>query len=863
MIINTAYNWLKTYALTSSSELLLLFFVLAVLLVVLLYLLPSIGSFVLNRRKYAKTFLELTFPAGYGQSAVATEHLYSLLHARSKQRGFIERLLGIKKLYSLELVSTAREGIRYIVAIPEREAEVMRRSLLSYVPGIKVKEIGDYLDIANQNKKIVQCIELKFWADFVLPLRSQRTLDEYDPLAHLTGHMTKLVPGELIAFQIVATPIVPSIHPAAMRRINQLKSGIYRETNLSTILSAVPTNGVLRLLGSAVKLIISIPSLLFDPGNKNIPVFQREDNQAHKSVNPYEQELAETIKKKIDQQLFETSLRVLVVGKSTAETKGRTKELIAAFQSFASSQQSLIPRKPATSQRRLERFRQRQLSAIPFGSSPILSSAEIAGLYHFPHLDTARTEDLASLMSQELPAPLTLKNRLDLDVVFGVNTYGNRTTDIGLTDDERSRHMYLIGQTGSGKSTAIYHMAAGDIQKGRGLAVIDPHGDLAEDLLASVPESRINDLIYFNPFDIQHPIGINILELPPDLEGDELELEKELVCESVISIFRRVFNKEEHSDAHRIEYILRNTIHTAFSVPDATIFTVYELLNHPKFQKQVVSQLANEDLKHFWKNEFGKAGNYQIVKMVSGVTAKIGRFLFSPIAKRILEQPKSTINFNDILDNRKILVCNLAEGKLGEDTSQLLGTMVIAKIHQAALRRARSEAVSRKPFYLFVDEFQNFATSSFTKLLSGGRKFGLRITIAEQSTAQQSDRSIVNVILANTGVMVCFRTASPIDEDLMLAQMAPAVKPGEIGNLPRHHFYMRMAAIEAESPFSGETVPVGTDRDQAKIARLIEASRKNYAIAYQKPEPKTAPVTQRESAKETVAPTTETVELLT
>src|SRR5258708_1091063 len=223
-------------------------------------------------------------------------------------------------------------------------------------------------------------------------------------------------------------------------------------------------------------------------------------------------------------------------------------------------------------------------------------------------------------------------------------------------------------------------------------------------------------------------------------------------------MFRRVFSNDETTNADRIEYILRNAIYTAFTLKKRTIFTVYELLNNPDFRKKVVKDLEDENLKSFWKNEFDKAGNYQIVKMISGVTAKVGRFLFSPTAKRILEQERSTINFDDILDQGKILLCNLSEGKLGDDTSQLLGITIITKIHQAALRRSRNNPKDRKPFYLFVDEFQNFATTSFTKLLSGGRKFGLRVTIAEQSTAQQKERNIVDVILANTGTVICFRT---------------------------------------------------------------------------------------------------------
>src|SRR5581483_11158741 len=182
-------------------------------------------------------------------------------------------------------------------------------------------------------------------------------------------------------------------------------------------------------------------------------------------------------------------------------------------------------------------------------------------------------------------------------------------------------------------------------------------------------------------------IGINLLELTPGLDEDEAELEKEVVCEGVISLFRKVFSSDEHTNAHRIEYILRNTIYTAFTVENPTIFTIYDLLNNPPFQRQVIKNLTDGNLKNFWKFEFGRAGNYQVVKMVGGVTAKIGRFLFSPTAKRILEQRKSTINFNEIL-NGKILICNLSQGKLGEDTARLLGTTILTKIQQAALKRA-------------------------------------------------------------------------------------------------------------------------------------------------------------------------------
>jgi len=221
-----------------------------------------------------------------------------------------------------------------------------------------------------------------------------------------------------------------------------------------------------------------------------------------------------------------------------------------------------------------------------------------------------------------------------------------------LTEEERETHMYIIGRTGSGKTTMMFAMAKHDIQQGRGMAFLDPHGDAADDLISIIPKSRLNDLVYINPIDLKYPIGINLLELTDGLDEDEAELEKEVVCEAVISLFRKVFSKEENTNAHRIEYILRNAIYTAFTVPDRTIFTVYDLLNNPPFQKQVLSKLTDENLKNFWKYEFGRAGEYQIVKMSAELPLK-SEVSFSPTAKRILEQPKSTINFDKLMDEER------------------------------------------------------------------------------------------------------------------------------------------------------------------------------------------------------------------
>ena len=281
--------------------------------------------------------------------------------------------------------------------------------------------------------------------------------------------------------------------------------------------------------------------------------------------------------------------------------------------------------------------------------------------------------------------------------------------------------------------------------------------------------------------------------------------------------------------------MLRNTIQTALTLENSTLFTIFELLNDAKYRRKVVKGLEDKSLKDFWNNELGKAGDMQKVKMVAGITAKIGRFLFSASAKRMLDQPKSTIDFEDILSGRKILICNFSKGLIGEDTSAPFGTAVLAQLQTAAMRRARISQGSRTPYYLYVDEFQNFATTSFVQMLSEARKYKLFLTMAEQSTSQQDEQRLVDIILANVGTVVCFRSGSPADERLILPLFMPFIEQGEISNLPAYSYYVRIAAVNAQEPMSGMTVVVNEPGSESVAKQVIASSRKLYAIKAEKP----------------------------
>lgn len=794
------------------------------------------------------TFLELQPLKTTELSPYTTEQLFTVLHGLSRQQTFWIRFFNISKSYSFEIVSTKVDGITYLVRVPTDDSELVRKTLLSYLPGLNVKEAHDYLEKLGNHKRITS---YKLARHFAYPLNHQEALDKHDPIAYLTGSMTKLSDDDLISFQLVLSPLTKSQVPAISRISGMIYSGKSLVGNIEG--DSFGIFGTFFFFGMRVLLLpIGLLVFIFSNGREG-PWLALAPIKDQKTPSPYQSELEKLIKHKLDQQLFRGSLRLLVASNNKGELYKRTRGFNSALSSLTNANyQSLIPffRLKSELLQNLKRrlFTKRLL--YPF-SNTFLSSTEVSDLYHLPYTSTTKTEDLTKQQSKELPAPLALKKTSSLDVIFAENHYGGNITLIGLAEDERRRHVYILGATGTGKSTMLLSMLKQDIENNKGICLIDPHGDLTEQVLSVIPRDRIKDVVYFNPDDIGYPMGINLLELTPGLTGDEAIREKEFIAESIISVFHKIYT--DKYSGPRMEYILRNTIHTAFTVPGATLFTVYKLLINAKYRKSVVKQLTDENLLDFWKYEFAKAGDYQKVKMISPITNKIGRFLFSPTAKRILEQPKSTVDFDSVLNDGKILLCNLSKGKIGEDNSSVFGVLLMAKIQLAALKRSRMKEQDRKDFYLYVDEFQNFATPAFAQILSEARKYRLSAVLAHQTTSQIEDNSLVNVTLANTGTVICFRTANPEDEKVILPQFRPYVELGEIASLPSYHFYMRLGALNPQDPFSGVTTPVQIEYSKNRVNEIIESSRKLYSKKFVNGSKKTVKKQKTRSASKTNA----------
>ncbi|HEV2402647.1 MAG TPA: DUF87 domain-containing protein [Candidatus Saccharimonadales bacterium] len=776
----------------------------------------------LQKRKLV--FLELTPPASNTKTALATAQLHAGLHGLLCKMASGDRLWRRKHIISLEIVTTRENGIRYIATLDPSDVEMFKHLLISYLPSVAIREVDDYLPYASPHSPVT-IGDYKQAGHFAVPLVSHDQFDQHDPIAYITGALTRPLPDELLSFQLV-------LSRADRRTISKVRHQLLHGKDSVSRYSwwAYPLIIALKLLHFFLGILGFVLALI---GGDSSDVQYGKRNE----LSPRTQHVIDAIHSKLDQPLFDVNVRALAVGPNSNRR----------LQSFANSlhmlhmpgYQGLVSRGRFPNKWKypyeMRAFSER-LPSMFTSNSNVLAASELAALYHFPYGEYNSTENLVTSFSKTLAAPVAVKQHADreiFDVVLGVNEHHGSKVPIGLTAAERERHVYVIGGTGNGKTTMLQYELMQDIQNGKGVAIIDPHGDLAEMLLRYIPDERLQDVIYFNPRDIAHPIGLNLLEQPEGLSEDELLLERDFITESVVSVFRKIFS-EDDSGGHRIEHFLRNTIHTAFTVPDATLFTVYKLLTNTKFRNSVTRKLTDEDLIDFWKGEFNQAGDYQKVKMSSGVNAKLGRFQRSVVSRRILEQPKSTIDFDDIIQNNKILICNFSKGHIGEDTSTLLGISVMTKLQLAALRRSRLGQGERTPFYLYVDEFQNFATTSFVQLLSEARKYKLFLTMAEQSTAQQEERRFVDIILANVGTVISFRSGSPVDEELLLPLFSPYVQKGEIANLSAFNFYARLSGIKAQEPMSGITVVMQDQGSQDQAKRVIESSQKLYAKSLDK-----------------------------
>lgn len=401
--------------------------------------------------------------------------------------------------------------------------------------------------------------------------------------------------------------------------------------------------------------------------------------------------------------------------------------------------------------------------------------------------------------------------------VLGEANYRNRLRRFGIKQDDRRRHMYVIGKTGMGKTVFLQNLAISDVHAGHGLCFIDPHGDAAEELLEYIPPHRINDVVYFNPSDLDFPIAFNIFEtVDPKY--------KHLVASGLVAVFKKMW---ADSWGPRLEYILRNAILALLDFPSSTLLGVPRMLVDKQYRKKVVAKITDPVVKSFWVGEFENYNEKFMTEAISPIQNKVGQFLSSSVVRNILGQVKSTIDLNDIMDNGKILILNLSKGKLGEDNSGLIGAMMITKIQLAAMQRAAIPEDQRRDFFLYVDEFQNFATEAFATVLSEARKYRLNLTIANQYVEQMQEE-VASAVFGNVGTMVCFRIGAQ-DGEIFEKEFEPVFLTHDFVNLPKYNIYLKLMVDGIATPgFSAQTLPIIYERYNLS-SKVVDVSRERYA----------------------------------
>lgn len=774
-------------------------------------------------------FLEITPPSDTQVSSTSTKELFSLILGLLEQRSFIDKIAFREISASFEIVSTKEDGIRYLISVPKSYASNLEKIFRSYLPGSKVQQSENYL-LARNTDKVAKVIEFQQTKHFSLPLNENSQLQKHDPLNYLTGMMNSLKRDDALAIQIVLKPLNQSSNYGLKSEITRIKKSLRynKGIDLNQYNSLFNAAIIFSRGLEAIMSVVMIPFLFiaeFITGNETkFP----SNTLTDKKTTPVNKEHSELVKSKLSEPLFVVSIRSMILT-DKIELSDRERGIKSSFSSLKHACGQSLTSNGNVADKIFQSFRLWKFNKR-IGGKLVLSSPEVGSLYHFPNVDDAYSEDLQKIRSRELPAPLSFKKESpEFDIVIGVNNFNGKDVPIGLTLEQRRKHTYVIGKTGTGKTTLLKSAIYQDMLNGKGLAVLDPHGDMFRELLELVPENRLKDIIVFDPSDRDWPIGLNILS--PGIPFENKDEEDEWITGSVLSIFAKITAKEYWGP--RMEHILRNTTLTALQTENPSLYTLQRLLTDKSYQKKTAATLDDPVLKQFWNKEFALLGKMQLSSVVSPLTQRLGHFITSKMSRHILLQEKSTIGISQIMNDGKILLVNLAKGDLGEDQSFFFGAVLTSLVWMAAYQRTKIPEKDRRDFFLYVDEFQDFATPRFSEITSEGRKFRVALTASHQNIAQVDDKSILKIVAGNANNIVCLK-ASPDEEAFILPFMAPEVEKGDIVNLAPYHFYMKASNEKSENAFSGITVPLDIDPNAKTRDSVLSISRKQYATPVEK-----------------------------
>ena len=746
--------------------------------------------------------LLLEIPRANDKQELAAEQLFASLHGILRDKQELKLNNGFQEHLSFEIASVSGQ-IRFYVWVPKSLRSFVEGQIYAQYPTVQIREADEDYVAHERDHSVTYTTEIVPTDNEMLPIKTFQSF-EVDPLAGITGTLAKLESsGEEVWVQILVRPLADEWHKASDRWITSIRNG-------SPFGSLFGGGG-----GNAGGWLMQTLEALWRP-----PEESGSSAPAARELSDRDKTRIAEAEKKATKLGYQVKIRLAYLGESQSNAKLQMQSIVGTFKQFNSTNLNGFKMSRASfAKEDLALYRVRSFADHGF----ILNIEELASVYHLPHTNVETPNIVwASSKTAEPPSKLPIitgNSAIDENIsAFGLTNFRGINHQFGMLRYDRSRHVYIIGQTGAGKSGLLELFALSDIYHSQGYAIIDPHGDFAVNNMRFIPANRLQDVVYFNPADTAYPLGFNPLEVTNPAQKTNISSE-------VIGVLKRMFGD---SWGPRLEYILRYTILALLDRPSTTMLDITRMLTDKKFRKETLSYCTDTVVLQFWTVEFASWNDKFVAEAIAPVLNKVGAFTANPIIRNIIGQPKSTFNIREIMDEGKILVVNLSKGLIGEDNASILGSFLVTKIQLAAMSRSDiADIRDRRPFYLYVDEFQNFATDSFATILSEARKYGLNLTVANQYISQMSE-TVRDAVFGNVGTMISFRVSAD-DAPILSKQFEPQFEAQDLLQMHNRHFIINMVINGEKTPAFSATTLTLPPQQSDNTNQIIENTRRNYS----------------------------------
>lgn len=731
------------------------------------------------------------------QIAVA-DTLFSAIAGLHRDKGIKAWLRGRNDHIAFEIVAH-NSKISFYVAVPDKLKGFLEQQIHAQYPFAEITEEADY-NIFKPNSHIVGAY-LWFKHQSIFPFKTYKKLDS-DPLVAVLNPLSKILDDEGAIIQYIIRPATSKWRSEGVHMIREIREGKKFEH--------VSEQGFLKKLFTSGKKSLSSKS--------KDPTKQNPEEQYH--LTQMEEEMVKNMEEKISHGGLEITLRLVSSAPNKEKSELHLENIINSFSQYniyryGNSFAAAIPRNPK------KLIRESIYRSFHEGYYMVANTEEMASFWHLPTPST-ETPHINWLTARKAPPPLNMPNE---GIILGEAVYRGEKTVVRMKRADRRRHLYVIGKSGSGKSVFIQNLAVQDIQNGEGVCVVDPHGDFVEYVLQHVPKERAEDVIYFNPSDIERPIGLNMLEV-------RTEEQKDFATQEMIAIFYKMVT-DPSMIGPMFEHNMRNVMLTLMSDLEnpGSIAEIPRMFTDDAFVAKWKKKLKDPVVLAFWEKEMAKTSDFHKSEMLGYLISKVGRFVENEMIRNIIGQTHSGFNFRDIMDQKKILLVNLAKGLVGEINANLLGMIIVSKLQMAALERASLPEEERHDFFLYIDEFQNFITDSIATILSEARKYRLELIIAHQYMKQLEDNkgktTVRDAVLGNAGTLVSFRIGVE-DAEVLAKEFAPVFGAYDLINVEQFTAYIKLLIDNtASKPFNMRTYPPQPGNKELAAA-IKELSRLKY-----------------------------------